>query len=218
METIFQAMRNSDFDLVRKLVEENKDIVNSISKDGLSNDDGQSPLQVAIKTNNIEIANYLIERGANVNFIEIESQNEWKAPVIHDAIRCAIMNTRWNINYDTETKVFHTKEESDKAYELLKLIIEKGADVNAKDSYGNSCLYRAILDSKQILPYYDVELDKLSDDRLLTNEIKEDISRIFELLIKSGADINEKDRNSNKTFKETVKDCVLIKCLLFEIE
>ena len=115
MEKLFDAIRKSNIELVKDLISSDASLVNSISIKGLEKDNGQSPLQVAIKTNNIDIANYLIDNNANVNFIEKDSTNEWKALVIHDALRTAIMNTRWN-TFDGNIKVFHTKEESDKAF------------------------------------------------------------------------------------------------------
>ena len=217
MEKLFDAIRKNNIELVKDLISSDASLVNSISVNGLEKDNGQSPLQVAIKTNNIDIANYLIDNNANVNFIEKDSTNEWKAPVIHDALRTAIMNTRWN-TFDGNIKIFHTKEESDKAFTLLKRIIELGADVNAHDSYHNSCLDRALLDCRQILPYYDIEKDLLSKDRVLTDEIKEDISRIIKILIDNGADVNEKNINSNKSFKEAGSNSVISKCLTFDIK
>ncbi|MCT4595158.1 MAG: ankyrin repeat domain-containing protein [Anaeromicrobium sp.] len=35
-------------------------------------DDGQSPLQVALKTGNFQIADFLIDNGANLNFMEVD--------------------------------------------------------------------------------------------------------------------------------------------------
>jgi len=217
MEKLFDAIRKKDLESVKDLINMDSKLVNSVSTKGLEKDNGQSPLQVAIKTNNIEIANYLLDNGANVNYIETDSINSWKAPVIHDALRTAVMNTRWNTN-DGNLKVFHSKEESDDAFDLLKRIIELGADVNVHDSYKNSCLDRVLLDCKQILPYYDAEKDLLSNDRVLTDEIKNDISRIVKILIDHGADVNEKNVNSNKSFKEAISNNVISKCLTFDIK
>lgn len=217
MEKLFTAIRKNNFELVKDLISSDSSLVNCISINGLDKDNGQSPLQVAIKTNNIDIANYLLDNGADVNFMEKDSTNEWKAPVIHDALRTAVMNTRWN-TFDRNIKVFHSKEEADKAFGLLVRIIELGADVDAHDSYNNSCLDRVYLDCKQILPYYDIEKDLLSKDRVLTGEIKDDISRIVKILIDNGADVNEKNINSNKSFKELVNSSVLSKCLTFDIK
>ena len=60
------------------------------------------------------------------------------------------------------------------------------------------------------MPYYDIEKDLLSKDRVLTDEIKEDISRIIKILIDNGADVNEKNINSNKSFKEAASNSVYL--------
>ena len=45
-----------------------------------------------LKTGNTAIANYLLDMGADVNFIEDETCcNAWRTPVLHDAINCAVM-------------------------------------------------------------------------------------------------------------------------------
>lgn len=76
MEKLFDAIRKNNIELVKDLISSDASLVNSISVKGLEKDNGQSPLQVAIKTNNIDIANYLIDNNANVNFIEKDSTNE----------------------------------------------------------------------------------------------------------------------------------------------
>ena len=54
-------------------------------------------MQVALKTGNTAIASYLLDMGADVNFIEDETCcNAWRTPVLHDAINCAVMSCRWN--------------------------------------------------------------------------------------------------------------------------
>ena len=111
---------------------------------------------MAIKSGNFEIANYLLDCGADVNFIESENcANEWRMPVLQDAIMAAIMCCRWNASApDGGLDVFSTKEKADAAYLLLKRMLEMGANVDCRDSYGNSCLERTVLDARQILPRY----------------------------------------------------------------
>ena len=193
MKKLFQAIRKNDLDTVRQLIEKKPELTSCTAKQPPKKDDGQSPLQVAFKTGNMEIAEFLMDAGADVNFIEDESCcNEWRAPVIHDAINAAIMKSRWNVNSQIYggIKVFSNWEEANKAYRALEKLIALGADVNAVDSYGNSCLWRFCLQARQILPSYNHAEQKTSDDRLLTPELYEDLNRIFRLLAQNGMDMD----------------------------
>lgn len=209
LKKLFIAIRQSNIDTVKEILTKRPDLINCTAKQPPKKDDGQSPLQVALKTGNFDIANYLLSLGADVNFIESETCcNEWRAPVIHDAINAAIMCSRWNTNSEVfgGLKVHKTKEEADRAYETFTRIVNAGADVNAKDSYGNSCLWRACFQAKQILPRYNHVEDKICDDRILTEEIKSDLSRIFQLIIESGADIDYIAPNFDRPIKEFFKN------------
>ena len=161
MKKLFTAIRASDLEIVRQIIEKKPELVNCVAKKPPKKDDGQSPLQVALKTGNTAIANYLLDMGADVNFIEDETCcnawrtccNAWRTPVLHDAINCAVMSCRWN----TDDKYlgfreFSTKERSVEALGVLKKMLDMGADVKALDSYGNSGLNRFALQAKQILP------------------------------------------------------------------
>ena len=144
MKKLFTAIRASNLEMVRQVIEKKPALVNCVAKQPPKKDDGQSPLQVALKTGNIAIANYLLDRGADVNFIEDESCcNAWRTPVLHDAINCAVMCCRWNTNDKyMGFRVFSTKERAVEALNVLKRMLDMGADVNALDSYGNSGMNR----------------------------------------------------------------------------
>lgn len=199
MKKLFNAIRKNDIDSVKKIIESTPDIISCVSVGAPKKDEGQSPLQVALKASSTEIVNYLLDVGADVNFME--SKGHWRAPVIHDAINRAIMCSRWNVNRCGELEVFSTKKDADEAFEILKKIISLGADINAKDSVGNtplnSPLSRACLQARQILPRTNSD-----DDRVLTDELASDISRIFKLIIDSGADVNYVHPNTGKTCAE----------------
>jgi hypothetical protein len=141
-------------------------------------------LQVALKTGNIAIANYLLDRGADVNFIEDESCcNAWRTPVLHDAINCAVMCCRWNTNDKyMGFRVFSTKERAVEALNVLKRMLDMGADVNALDSYGNSGMNRFALQAKQILPSYNYVEHSEGTDRVFTEELHEDLRNVLQAL------------------------------------
>ena len=202
------------------MLEKKPELISCTAKQPPKKDDGQSPLQVALKTDNLEIAEYLLDMNADVNFMESEDCcNEWRAPVIHDAINAAIMNTRWNVNSEIMyggLKVFHSKEEANRAYNILKRIIDMGADVNAADSYGNTCVWRACLQARQILPSYNHQKQELGTDRLLTPELTEDLQKIFTLLYDNGMDIDYIKQNVNMSAKDFYKNEPVAQFLQFD--
>jgi ankyrin repeat protein len=185
MKALFQAIRKSDINKVKVIIEKDKTLVNCCAKQPPKKDDGQSPLQVAFKTGNFDIADYLVEQGANTNFIETESINEWKAPVIHDAIRATVFSSR----FPGCDGIRNSKETFERALSSLKNIIDKGANVKAIDSYGNNCIMRATLDARQL---------SISDEN---KELIEDLTRVFALLISSGADVNESNQERDSVIE-----------------
>jgi ankyrin repeat protein len=178
MKALFLAIRHSNRAKVEKLLDADPALVRSTAKAPPKKDDGQSPLQVAFKTGQFDIADLLIERGADVNFIETSRVNDWRAPVIHDAIRAAVFSTRYR---GAGGVVVNTEAKAERAFGGLRRLVEAGADVRARDSYGNNCLMRASLDAHQIV--------SRRDDT--TRETIEDITRIFALLLAHGADPDE---------------------------
>jgi hypothetical protein len=134
-------------------------------------DDGQSGLQVAFKAGQFAIATLLIEHGADVNFQESSTVNEWTAPVLHDAVRAAIFSI-WSLPLNTS--------QPDQALAALHLLLRRGANPQAQDSYGNASLHRALLDAEQVLDHPQAS----SRQPLLLQQVK----RVFAALLVAGAD------------------------------
>ncbi|MBR4458741.1 MAG: ankyrin repeat domain-containing protein [Clostridia bacterium] len=204
MKKLFLAIRHSDLGMVREIIEKNPALVNCVAKQPPKKDDGQSPLQVALKTGNTSIANFLLDHGADVNFIEDESCcNAWRAPVIHDAIICAVMSCRWNTNNDFEgLRVYSTQEKFIEALNVLKRMLEMGADVNALDSYGSSGLVRYALQAKQVLPQYNYAEHREESDRIFTEELHEDLRSVLQALIDAGGDVSYTAPNLRRSVRQ----------------
>ena len=204
MKKLFTAIRAFDFEMVRQIIEKKPELVNCVAKQPPKKDDGQSPLQVALKTGNTAIANYLLDMGADVNFIEDETCcNEWRTPVLHDAINCAVMSCRWNIDdKHMGFKVFSTKEKAADALNVMKRMLDMGADVKALDSYGNSGLNRFALQAKQILPSYNYVEHHEGKDRIFTEELHEDLRSVLQALKDAGADDSYKAPNLGYSVRE----------------
>ncbi|MBQ6531820.1 MAG: hypothetical protein IJI33_02375 [Solobacterium sp.] len=197
MKKLFTAIRASDIETVRQIIEKKPELVNCVAKQPPKKDDGQSPLQVALKTGNTSIAGYLLDMGADVNFMEHEScGNTWRTPVLHDAINCSVMLSRWNTNDKyMGFRVFSTKKRADEALGILNRMLAMGADVNALDSYGNSGLNRFALQAKQILPSFNYVDHIEMEDRLFTDELHEDLKSVLQVLKDAGADASYKAPN-----------------------
>jgi ankyrin repeat protein len=175
IKRIFTAIRDGDIGLIDCLVTENPDVINVRNFAPPKKDDGQSPLQVAFKTGHFDIADFLISRGADVNFVESSSLNEWTAPVIHDCIRAVAFNS-------------YTLKKNEKSFgramTSLHKLIENGASVTSEDSYGNNCLIRAILDARQMINHPNAELG----NGIVLRQFRE----LFSVLLAAGALLDEK--------------------------
>lgn len=204
MKKLFKAIRDRNIELVRVLITTSSELVNCIAKQPPKKDDGQSPLQVALKTGAFDIAEFLIDNGADLNFMEDESCcNTWRAPVIHDAINAAVMNSRWNTNNPyTGFEVFSTEENAITSRKILEKMLQLGADVNKVDSSGNSGIWRFCLQANQILPRYNYATNSECDDRIFTSELETDLLSILKLLCKYGADLSCVSPNVGLTVKE----------------
>lgn len=215
LKKLFQAIRDNDIEQVKQMIENKPELVNCVAKQPPKKADGQSPLQISLKTGKFDIADYLIDMGADLNFIEdVSCCNSWRAPVVHDAINAAVMNCRWNTNNKyTGFKVFSTEQDANRAYVVLEKMLKLGASVNALDSYGNSGIWRFCLQAKQILPAYDYSNHCERDDRVFTNELEEDLSKILRLLYKHGADFTYVSPNTERSVLDFYKEGSLAKLL-----
>ena len=105
------------------------------------------------------------------------------------------MQSRWNSNGRDGFHVFSTKEKASASLSILMKMIAAGADVNALDSCGNSCLWRFTLQANQILPQYIYAEHRECDNRVFTTELHEDLRQILTALRDAGADVNYKSPN-----------------------
>ncbi|MGO3372133.1 hypothetical protein, partial [Pseudolactococcus laudensis] len=114
-----------------------------------------------------------------------------------DAIRALIFNCQ---TMEKDADKF------DRVYKIFNKMLTLGADPNAVDSYGNTCLGRAIMDAKQMIDYPFFEgksswagegLDDIGRDLVLTQ-----IRSVFQALIDAGANIN----SSNSQRESAVYD------------
>lgn len=204
MKKLFKAIRDKNIGTVIQLINSNPELVNCTAKQPPKKDDGQSPLQVALKTGALDIAELLIDHGADLNFMEDTSCcNAWRTPVIHDAINAAVMRSRWNVNnMYTGFKVFSTEENAVYSRRILEKMLQLGSDVNKLDSYGNSGIWRFCSQANQILPSFHYAENFECNDRIFTVELETDLVCILKLLCRYGADLNYVSPNTGLAVKD----------------
>ena len=196
MKKLFQAIRKGEIETVRQLIEKKPELVNCIAHQPPKKDDGQSTLQIALKTGRLEIAHLLLNSGADVNFIEgPDSCDDWRMPVLNHAVLTAGMSCRHTVCTDLGDCVLKeevsSQEKADAAYALLRRILEMGADISQRESFGTSCAGRLCKTAEELLPSYNWGERRVSPTAEVTSECEHDLMRLFLLLKEYGADFSE---------------------------
>ena len=193
MQKTFQLLRRGDIEGVRQILDRKPEEVNAVSGDKPKRDQGQSLLQVAIKSGHLDIADLLIDRGADLNFIEEPTElNPFCQPVIQTAggravFDCRRMIKRWNGQYE----MYSSKEKADQSFKVFKKMLELGADISQKDSHGGTLLQTILIETKEVLPFFSWRTKETSDNVLITDELRHDLNRIYDLLIRYGVTSEE---------------------------
>ena len=208
MQKTFQLLRRGDIEGVRQILDKKPEEVNAVSGDKPKRDQGQSLLQVAIKSGHLDIADLLIDRGADINFIEEPTElNPFCQPVIQTAggravFDCRRMIKRWNGQYE----MYSSKEKADQSFKVFKKMLELGADISQKDSHRGTLLQTILIETKEVLPSYYWKTKETSDNVLITDELRHDLNRIYDLLIRYGVTSEEISAYHKIPLKELYQD------------
>lgn len=141
MKKFFTVIRRGNIEEVKAILKRKPEVISSISTPPPKKDIGQSPLQVAVKIGEFEIAYLLIDYGADVNFMEAEGEGiTWRSPILHDAIRTIFGSLCYgNLNNSNE------------GLKLMRHLLEKGAHINKLDSHGDNAWEIAIDEGQKII-------------------------------------------------------------------
>ena len=208
MQKTFQLLRRGDLEGVRQILDKKPEEVNAVSGDKPKRDQGQSLLQVAIKSGHLDIADLLIDRGADLNFIEEPTElNPYCQPVLQTAggravFDCRRMIKRWNGQYE----MYSSKEKADQSFKVFKKMLELGADISQKDSHGGTLLQNILIETKEVLPSYYWTTKETNDNVLITDELRHDLNRIYDLLICYGVTSEEISAYHKIPLKELYQD------------
>lgn len=133
MKKLFLAIRHGDFEEVKKTLNNYPEALNEAAAPPPKKDKDLSPLQVALKVGELEIAKYLIEQGADVNYINPIDENDkyiWSMPVLQDAIGAVFF--AYEKIFDTEDDKDMEKgiAEAEAATNIVREMLKRGADPN----------------------------------------------------------------------------------------
>lgn len=177
MNKLFKDIRHGDIEAVRAAISKNVTIVNEVYNAKTPKKDiGQSPLQVAIKCGQFEIIEFLLEKGADSDFMEDPAfvpPHSVCMSVLHDAIIGAFSSLCYKQYSDSE-----------KYMNLIKILLENGANPNRKTSSEMFPIGTAVNEAEMILERKDAypDIQEITQKRLF---------EVLDLLIKYGADKEE---------------------------
>ena len=202
----FEAIRANELETVKSMLAADPALVNTPAPKKPADTRGMSPLQVALCTGwHRDIAWFLLEHGADVNFCADAKLDGY--PVLFDGVNAAIWNARrcaWDGQDTTPMRLVwkHTQAEADDAFAFLRRMLALGADVQATDQYGRGVLMEAVEETSRLCPIRSEETGEFYPGRPITEEMRHDIRRIFQLLIDAGADRENRSAYSGKTIRQ----------------
>lgn len=183
MKKLFTAIRRGRLDEVAAILDRKPELIACLAKAPPKKDDGQSPLMVAVKSDNLEVARLLLDRGADVNFTDAVNPYgiNFSAPVWYDAVGQCFMRAGHTVGPGPERSKGY--------FLLLRRMLDMGMDPNQKTSHGLNAWQHALEEYDQFArdsyPSYYAEESKEENHRL-----REMLKAVLDELLKHGADIH----------------------------
>ena len=129
MKKLFTMIRQGNLEEVAAILDKKPELISCLAKAPPKKDDGQSPLMVAIKSDNLEAAHLLLDRRADVNFADAVNPygSNFGAPIWYDAIGQCFMRAGHTVGPGPERSKGY--------FLLLRRLLEMGMDPNQKTSH-----------------------------------------------------------------------------------
>lgn len=187
MKKLFTSIRQGKLDEIATILDKNPELISCLAKAPPKKDAGQSPLMVAIKSDNPEVAQLLLDRGADVNFRDAPTQphNE-SAPIWYNAIGQCFM-----LAGDSVSELH--KERSKKFFLLLRRLLDMGMNPNQKFT---SDLWSCNAWVYALSQYEEYARDSYGDyyvegNKAHNRQLREMLKAVLDELRKHGADIHD---------------------------
>ena len=197
---IISFIESGDFQTIKKLIESKSlDVNYNLDIDEYSK---STPLIQAIKYKQTDIINYLLENNADVNLTLGYSTPLTEAMYDEELVR-KLIDLGADVNLPAELTGFTPLMASLHNIAITELLIEKGADIEAKDDDGiNALVYAASFNNEEMVKFL---LEKGADANTvceiknehtdisptpLMNAVYNGNTNIINMLLENGADIN----------------------------
>jgi len=203
---LHEAVEKGDIDEVRELLEQSIDI-NTLMH-------GKTALHIAATNQHIEMAELLLENGANVNAKDKKFGN--RTP-LHIAIGLIGGG-------------FIQPKNTQKCIEMVSLFAKNGADMNARCGYNEVTILHGLTHFSKheytwpIKPIYkdedkdeELDMENMENINLLlkSNEEFKCLNLLLKTAILHGADINVKNKNGNGPLQEAI--IMRNECMVYQI-
>ena len=184
MKKLFTCIRQGKLDEVAAILDRKPELISCLAKAPPKKDDGQSPLMVAIKSDNLEVAHLLLDRGADVNFADAVNPYgvNFSAPIWYDAVGQCFIRARHTVGPGPERSKGY--------FLLLRRLLDMGMDPNQKTSHGLNAWQHALneYDNFAHRSYADYRLEtEMEEQRRLRTMLK----AVLDELLKHGADTHD---------------------------
>ena len=161
-EKLLNAAKNGDLEVVNALIEKGADI-------NLANKDGYTALILAAKYGHLGVVNALIEKGADINLVNefgntalMLAAKEGRFEVVIELLKIdGIKLNQKNSSFENNTALMLAAEKGH--LNVVQALIEKGADINLVNEFGNTALVHAAKNNhiavfKFLLPKLNYEI------------------------------------------------------------
>ncbi|KKQ32484.1 MAG: hypothetical protein US49_C0007G0026 [candidate division TM6 bacterium GW2011_GWF2_37_49] len=196
IQQLFSAIDEGDIENVKKILAQ---LGINVKK---ANNDGYTPLYLAVTNDKKDIAKLLLDAGADVNQVDTRGNYLLADAILLDKVDMVKLLLEHGAKCDSNDFGTPLHKAIYKNIEIVKLILGK-VDVNAVDNDGNSALFNAMgnkgLEVAELLIKNGADVNQANNqgETPLHKAVLERRKDEVELLIKSGADVNKADKNNN---------------------